>query len=341
MSQSDNARQIVDLPSHDILPKLSYKTDMKHKELVLSTVESKQAAAYSTVAASWSRSVEQYGLDPSAKSSSIVVTEQELSLRQEANDQFLQIAAPKLDRLFGLVGSSGCAVFLTDKEGVILDQRCTMADVNSFQNWGLMSGANWSERAEGTNGIGTCIAEDRSIIIHRDQHFFSKNTAMSCIDTPIYGPDGMIIGALNISSARADQTAEINKMIAAMVSQSAKQIESDHFRATFSNARITLLDTGDADKNALLAINGDDIAIGATRDARQLIGWEKAGKFTPAAARDIFGGDGGTLKAFDRAQRAAMVRALTRSNGNVSKAARALNIGRATMYRRMKRYDLN
>ncbi|MEW7007421.1 GAF domain-containing protein [Lentilitoribacter sp. EG35] len=313
---------------------------MRHEDLVLSTVESRKAAAHSSVAASWSRSVQRYGLDPSGKRCSDIVDEQELSYRREAMEQFLQIASPKLDRLFGLVSASGCAVFLTDNEGVILDQRCKEGDLNSFQSWGLMAGADWSEQSEGTNGIGTCIAEDRSLIIHRDQHFFSKNTAMSCIDTPVYGSDGRIMGALNISSARADQTAEINKMIAAMVSQSAKQIESDNFRATFSGARITLLNTGDTEKNALIAIDTDDVAIGATRDARQLFGWEKFGEFAPMAARDIFGGSDDKLEAFDRAQRAAMVRALTRSSGNVSQAARALNIGRATMYRRMKRFGL-
>lgn len=313
---------------------------MKHEDLVISTVDSRQAAAQCAIAASWSRSINRHGLDPADSKNSEIVSENDLNLRREALGLFLNIASPKLDQLFGLVGSSGCAVFLTDREGVILDHRCKGADQQSFNSWGLMNGADWSERSEGTNGIGTCIAEDRSIIIHRNQHFRSKNTSMSCIDTPIYGSNGEIMGALNVSSARADQTEAINKLIAAMVSQTAKQIESDNFKAVFSKARITLLNTDDSHKNALLAINSDDVAVGATRDARQLFGWEKFGHFTPMAARDIFGGTNDKYEAFDRAERAAIVRALTRSEGNVSQAARALNIGRATMYRRMKRFDL-
>ncbi|MDO5371773.1 helix-turn-helix domain-containing protein, partial [Paracoccus sp. (in: a-proteobacteria)] len=45
------------------------------------------------------------------------------------------------------------------------------------------------------------------------------------------------------------------------------------------------------------------------------------------------GGEGG----FDRAERAAVIRALARVEGNVTAAARALGVGRATLYRRMGR----
>jgi transcriptional regulator of acetoin/glycerol metabolism len=51
-------------------------------------------------------------------------------------------------------------------------------------------------------------------------------------------------------------------------------------------------------------------------------------------------GDSG-LSSFEKAERAAVVRALSRSGGNVSQAARSLNIGRATLYRRMGRLGLN
>ncbi|HMS95554.1 MAG TPA: helix-turn-helix domain-containing protein, partial [Tabrizicola sp.] len=41
------------------------------------------------------------------------------------------------------------------------------------------------------------------------------------------------------------------------------------------------------------------------------------------------------------AERAAVIRALTRAEGNVSEAARALGLGRATLYRRMKRLGID
>lgn len=253
---------------------------------------------------------------------------------------FLRVATPKLDQLFGLVGQSGCAVLLSDADGVVLDQRCGDADSAVFQSWGLGLGADWSEAAEGTNGIGTCIAEDRRLIIHRDEHFRARNTGMSCMDAPIYGADGGIVAALDVSSARADQTEAFNRLIAAMVTQTARHIESDNFRASFPDARIIFANSDDTEAAMLLAVDRDDIVVGATRGARKAFGLGASGPIGAVPASDLFGRGDGPL-GFQKAERAAVVRALARAGGNVSGAARALGIGRATLYRRMNRLGLN
>ena len=54
----------------------------------------------------------------------------------------------------------------------------------------------------------------------------------------------------------------------------------------------------------------------------------------------MIGGEAGP-RGLERAERAALKRALARADGNVSAAARALGIGRATLYRRMKRLGLD
>ena len=82
---------------------------------------------------------------------------------------------------------------------------------------------------------------------------------MSCIDAPIYGAGGEIIAALDVSSARADQTETINVLIAAMVSQVARKIETDNFRANFAGARIVVADHDDSESAMLLAVDQDDL----------------------------------------------------------------------------------
>lgn len=267
------------------------------------------------------------------------IPEDALADRRGRSEAMLRVAAPKLDTLYQLVGTSGCGVLLTDADGVVLDLRAADGDLGVFEAWGLSPGSDWSEASEGTNGIGTCITEARRVIIHRDEHFHARNTAMSCMDAPIFGPEGELVGALDVSSARVDQTEAFNRLIAAMVAQTARQIEADIFRASFPKARIVVADGDDRDAAMLLAVDQDDIVVGATRGARRAFGLGASGVIRPLPASDLFGREDGPT-GFEKAERAAMIRALARAGGNVSEAARALGVGRATLYRRMNRIGL-
>ena len=313
-------------------------TARNHTDLVVE--QSQSRVATSALTASWRRSMLKHGLDPGDRRQPDRASGDELSQRREAMEEFLRLAGPQLDRLYSLVGLSGCNVLLTDADGLVLDQRVADADARQFRDWGLWQGANWSEAVQGTNGIGTCLVEGRHLIIHRDEHFSTRNIGMSCIDAPIWGPDGRLIAALDVSSARADQTVHYNRLIGAQVAQTARAIESVFFRASFPDARIVVTGDEAQEAAALLAVDKDDIAIGATRAARRAFGLEREGAIRPRPAADLLGRED-DLSGFDRAERAAVTRALTRAGGNISAAARALGVGRATLYRRMARLGLN
>ena len=312
---------------------------MMHSERVLASLQCTQSGAHSSLAASWRRSYERYGLDPFDKSRQNVIAQTDLNRLKSETSQFLKLASPKLDKLFGLVGASGCTVILTDAEGVILEQRSGDADKHDFQNWGLRPGASWSESTQGTNGIGTCLAENRTTIIDRDEHFLSKNIAMTCIGVPIYGATAELMGVLDVSSARRDQTKAINNLIAATIIGAARQIETLNFRTQFANDRVVLAGPEDGAYCSLVAVNADDCIVGATRAARKLFGWGLEHDFKPVAATDIFK-DGDDFRGLVRGEKAAIVKAITRSAGNMSVAANELGISRATLYRRLNRLGI-
>ena len=311
----------------------------RHIENVLKTATHPAAAARSRLAASWRRSLDHHGLDPGERGAVQRITETALRERRDRSADMLRVATPKIDALFQMVSRSGCGVLLTDAEGVVLDLRASDGDRAAFNRWGLALGSDWSEASEGTNGIGTCIAEGRHVIIHRDEHFHARNTGMSCMDAPIFGAEGELIGALDVSSARADQTEAFNQLIAGMVAQTARQIEADTFRAAFPDARIIVADNFQGDAGLLLAVDGDDIIRGATRGARKAFDLNLTGPIRSVPASDLFGRDD-EATGFEKAEKAAVNRALSRSKGNVSEAARMLGIGRATLYRRMKRLNI-
>ena len=308
----------------------------QHAERVFESVSSGSAAVRSKVAASWWRSYQVHGIDPGDRNDADGPDTSRLKEQREASGRLLHVARPRLTELYGLVASFGGGVFLTDHNAFVLAGRTHDAQSDAFRGWGLEAGRDWSEATQGTNGIGTCIAEARALVIHRDEHFKADNIGMSCIDAPIFGPDGKLAGALDVSSARGDQTENLNQLILAMVTRLACLLEADLFRDHFSGARIVV--AGDETNGAqLFAVDRNDILLGATRAARRTFGLPKTGLLPPQPLRDL---TGEAAAGFVGAERGVVLRALTRADGNMSAAARELGIGRATLYRRMKRLGI-
>jgi len=307
-----------------------------HSRLIEAALES-GAAARSAVAASWSRSARMHGLDPAQRARPQRMTGTELRRAVERMEPLVRAAGPSLDRLFQAVGGVGCCVLLADREGVPLDRRGAPADDTAFEDWGLWPGVRWSEADQGTNGIGTALVEGRAVTIHGEDHFLSENTALTCISTPLYDHDGQLCGVLDVSSGRADLTAGFQRLIAHAVAEAAQRIEVEALRLAFPRARIVLPPGADgagggAQPAAALAVDGDDLVVGATRAARALLRLPPDLGATPVPTADLFGQGDETLA---EAETAVLRRALARAGGNVSAAARQLGISRATLHRKI------
>src|SRR6202007_997599 len=127
-------------------------------------------------------------------------------------------------------------VLLADREGIPLERRGNAADDRIFREWGLWTGAVWSEALEGTHGICTCLGEQRPLTIDRDQHFFTRNTLLSCTAVPIYDQEARLAGVLDVSSCRADRTDAFASLILLAAGEASRRIEAELFRDTFAKA---------------------------------------------------------------------------------------------------------
>src|SRR5216684_1234561 len=106
--------------------------------------------------------------------------------------KLISSAQEELDELYKVVREAGYAVLLCDSSGVAVAHRGENALASQFQYWGTWLGGVWSEEVEGTNGIGTCIAEERPVTVHRSQHFRSRHINLSCSGAPVFGVDGRL-----------------------------------------------------------------------------------------------------------------------------------------------------
>ncbi|MDR3468705.1 MAG: helix-turn-helix domain-containing protein [Xanthobacteraceae bacterium] len=298
-------------------------------------------AANSALAASWRRSGCLHALDPATTAPSRRLSAAEIAQAQQKLGALRHASQGSLDRLFLAVGGVGCSVLLADRNGVVVDRRGAPSDDRTFDRWGLWTGAVWSEHCEGTNGIGTCLVDARALTIHRDQHFFARNNLLSCTTAPIFDEHGEIAAALDVSSCRADLTEGFVQLIATAVADAARHIEAENFRLAFPDARIVLAPTGERAGKSLLAVDHDDLVVGATRAARLALGITTASLTRPIPAADLIGRAAAGHDDFESAERAVVQRALARAGGNVSKAARDLAMSRATLHRKLKQLGLH
>jgi transcriptional regulator of acetoin/glycerol metabolism len=315
----------------------------RHHDVHLDKIEAALAmgeAVRSPLVASWSRSAHLHGLNPTRKTHSDRLTQAEFAQARQKMGHLLHAAAPSLDRLFQAVGAVGCCVLLADRDGIPLERRGARVDDTTFQDWGLWLGTRWSESAQGTNGIGTALVEERVVTIERDQHFLTQNTILSCMSAPVFDELGQLAGVLDVSSARADLTEGITGLIVQALTDAARRIETDGFRAAFPQARMVLVPGVTRPGAALLAVDGDDLVIGATRAARQVLGLPQDIARNPLPAADVLAAKDHAAapppcERLEDGERAVLMRALARAQGNISAAARSLGISRATFHRKI------
>lgn len=310
----------------------------QHADRVQLAIRSGEAAT-SALVASWQRSARLHQLDPAERRLPTRLSDRELTVARQRMEPMLRVAQASLDRLYLAVGGMGCCILLADADGMPVERRGTDADADTFEDWGLWTGCVWSEESEGTNGIGTCLVEQRALTIHRHQHFFTRNTALSCTTAPIFDHEGRLVAALDVSSCRTDLTEDLANLIAMAASEATRRIEAENFRLAYPDARILIAPTAEWSPSALLAVDRDDIVIGATRGARHAYRHHATLIGQPLPLGDLSG-----ETRFDdglrHAERIILERALSRSGGNVTAAARQLGVSRATLHRKLGKLGL-
>ncbi|WP_064686554.1 helix-turn-helix domain-containing protein [Rhizobium bangladeshense] len=313
-----------------------------HAEHVYSSAQRNSAVASSPIVASWRRCMTMHRLAPEDERAPLRLTDEEFHRAREQSERLVAGATEELDRLFTTVGKAGCCILLTDRNGIALERRGAAGDDKDFRQLGLWTGSVWTEASIGTNGIGTALADERAVAIFRDQHFFCSNIRLSCTTAPVRDHRGELAAALDISTCRED----VNEMTLAILTQTvrdaAMRIELNLFRSAFPGARFLMVPAGANSAAALLAVDRHDLVLGATRAARIALQLDDkriaAGIPAADALREAVVSQ---QEEMVEAEKAALLRALSRTSGNVSQAAIALGISRATLHRKMKKFDLH
>jgi transcriptional regulator of acetoin/glycerol metabolism len=179
----------------------------------------------SAIAASWRRCMLEYSLDPCDEQPPVVLDGPALRDYRDRHEHLIQVASAEIDWLYEHIAMSGCALLLADAGGIVLYEKADPDALRVFRRSGLALGADWSESRQGTNGMGTCIAENGPVIVHREDHFRACHIGLSCAAAPIHDPSGSLVAVLDASTMRPHGTRDSQTHIMALVRLSAKLIE--------------------------------------------------------------------------------------------------------------------
>jgi len=248
----------------------SLGTIVRHVEHVCSVAEgATPPPGIEAVSSSWQRSAKRYGLDPIDSRAPRILTPAELEDFCEPLDKLIFSAQEELDQLYKVVREAGYTVMFCDSSGVAVAHRGEHMRAREFQYWGTWLGGVWSEEVEGTNGIGTCIVDERPVTVHRSQHFRSRHISLSCSGAPVFGVDGRLIAVLDVSAIDPELSERAHALTGALTVRSARAIEERFFREQFRREWIVAVappEGGSA--GMLLAIDGNQRIVGANRVAR-------------------------------------------------------------------------
>jgi transcriptional regulator of acetoin/glycerol metabolism/AraC-like DNA-binding protein len=251
-------------------PPRSIKTPVPHTEHVyLVTQGGFPSGGVEEVSTSWQRSANEHGVNPDSTEIPRILTSYELKELREPLDRLIVSAQDEIDRLYKLVREAGYTLLFCDTAGVAVEHRGDPADASRFKYWGTWLGGLWSEAIEGTNGIGTCIAEERPVTVHRNQHFRSRHIDLSCSAAPVFDVDGSLMAVLDVSAIDPERSERAHALTGALTVTSARAIEERFFRERFRREWVVAAALPEEGaKGMLLAVDNHQRIVGANRAAR-------------------------------------------------------------------------
>ncbi|MFT4437619.1 sigma-54-dependent Fis family transcriptional regulator [Caballeronia sp. 15715] len=173
-----------------------------------------------------------FGLSDTMRPDYGVLSEADLRLKREQNRALSTHALPVIETLYGQIANTHSMVVLTDSEGLILHSLGDDDFLARADRVALRPGALWSEQRQGTNAIGTTIAEGDATMVLGDQHYLRANRFLACSSVPILDPFGELLGVLDVTGDCRGHS----RHTMALAKMSAQMIENHLFTSAFPEA---------------------------------------------------------------------------------------------------------
>jgi len=250
----------------------------------------------SWLSASWQR-CQGAGLNPAAIPDELRLNTAALDERRQRHGRLLQAVEHSALPLFNqLMGRTQSRLILSDPQGFVLHHWGVSRYSQKLANIALDTGVNWLEQYKGTNAIAAALSERQCVSVIGEQHFIKSHRFMSCTASPLFSPDGELLGALDITSEQQIHTPKT----AILVSSLAQQLELALLcRLPGAAVRLdlapqqALLHSG---WQGVLVLDLDGRVLGANPMARQLLKGINLGQIHQALSPQVLSRGSGRLQ---------------------------------------------
>ena len=195
-----------------------------------------------------------------------------LKSEQDRNRYLLLQGRPIMEHVFEQIRESGSMVILADANGLLLETVGDADFLNRADRVALTAGASWDENQRGTNAIGTTLLEEAPIAVLGGEHFMERNSFLTCCASPIFGPDGRLIGVLDISGDYRNQ----QHHTLGLVRLSSLIVEKRLFEAMHGSDIIvsfhSRVDYLGSPKEGLAAVSPDGQVLAINRNGTEILG---------------------------------------------------------------------
>ncbi|MCW5238738.1 sigma-54-dependent Fis family transcriptional regulator [Verminephrobacter eiseniae] len=174
----------------------------RHGEQILNVVNGQLCGLQhsAVVTRSWTRCLRDFRLDPAQQRLPAILTRPEINERLDRMSELIAFAQPQMSMLYQRLADPDLAVVLTDVDGVIVHMLSSVEFSQDVELLGLRTGAVWSEREAGTNGMGTCLIEAEPVAVRQSEHYFAQYTSLTCSAAPIFNEHGVLSAVLDVTS---------------------------------------------------------------------------------------------------------------------------------------------
>lgn len=139
------------------------------------------------------------GKDPNGRGAAPVVETDALDALR-ASSGLMDVLDEVSRGLQSVVAEGDNILVVADARGRVLWRSGSTAVLANADRLGFVEGADWGEKAVGTNAIGTALVSNRAVQVFSAEHFMRSHHPWTCAGAPIRDPrTGQIIGAVDVS----------------------------------------------------------------------------------------------------------------------------------------------